>query len=1124
MTDRRPLDQHVRETALDPARSFIVQAPAGSGKTELLTQRFLRLLAVVQRPEEIVAITFTRKAAGEMRDRILGALRRGAEPTPPESAHARDGWALARAALARDAELGWGLQDNPRRLRIETIDALNAWLARQLPVSSRLGAAPVISEDPEPACRQAARDILLAAGGNDAHAAHAAALLQHLGGRFSQAEDLLVAMLKSRDHWLGRVIAPGRMDPAELRTTLDRALDHFVADELLRAEESLPQQWRADIARSMSVAAGHCPELEWLAAWDARRDFPAPAGAELARWQAMARVLLTGGGTWRKKLTRKEGFPPTARDAKAHMLDVLEHLAQRSDPAPLARVADLPDPAYDDRRWRILEHLLALLPVAAAALEVEFAARGESDYVGIARAALDALGEQDAPTDLALALDTRISHLLVDEFQDTSQGQVELLSRLTAGWTPGDGRSLFCVGDPMQSIYRFREADVGRFIRARRHGIGDVPLDSLQLGVNFRSQAGLVEWVSATFPGIFPAHDDMSLGAVRFAPSTPWNPPLDGPPVTCIAVPARNFQAEAEAVRDIIAELRKTGEGGRIAVLVRSRRHLAQVYPALRHAGIPCRAIEIEPLAESPAIRDLEALTRALCHRADRTAWLAVLRGPWCGLELRDLLALAGARDDDIWQRLLDPAVLQALPLEARRRVDKLVAALLPAMAARGRVPLARVIHGAWLALGGPATLDRDSELADAGAFFEFLDHAAEGGDLDDPLRLEERLADQYAAPETGAENAVELLTIHKAKGLEFDHVILPGLDRTTGGRDKQLLRWLEQTRESGPELVLAPLEALGEEPDKLHRALQSLDARRDRLELDRLLYVATTRPRRRLFLVAGIKPDEPEHGSEFAPRGDSLLARLWPATAAAFRASLAAATAPPEGQEARPPALLRRLPDEWRAPEPSPPVRWTAFEAQAPAAGATVEYDWSGRQARAVGIAVHRLLQVIAVEGAAKWSTQRLEAQRPLLQTLLLENGIGLSDLPGALAQALAALRSTLQDERGQWLLDPGHARARSELAVSGWIEGRVVTGIIDRSFVDAAGTLWIVDYKAGRHEGGELEAFLDRERERYRGQLQRYAQLLAPLHQGPVRLGLFFPQHAGWREWAADASGETG
>jgi len=1121
MTEQRPVDYAVRLQALDPGRSFIVQAPAGSGKTELLTQRFLRLLAVVDRPEEIVAITFTRKAAGEMRDRILGALRRGADATPPQSSHEHDGWMLARAALERDAEFGWGLQDNPRRLRIETIDALNAWLARQLPVSSRLGAAPVISDDPGPAYRQAARDILLATGGKEPHAEHAAALLRHLGGRFSQAEDLLVAMLKSRDHWLGRIIRPGRMDPEELRATLDRALQHFVVDELRRAGNILPEQGRAEIAAIIAAAAENCPGLDWLACWQGRKDFPAPAAAELARWQAMAQVLLTGSGTWRKTLTKNEGFPPPARASKARMIEILQGLAVASDPAALARVKELPVPAYDDQRWQILEHLLALLPVAAAALQVEFAARGESDYVGIARAALDALGEQDAPTDLALALDARISHLLVDEFQDTSQGQVELLMRLTAGWAPGDGRSLFCVGDPMQSIYRFREADVGRFIRAQQYGIGDLPLEPLQLRVNFRSQAGLIAWVSDTFPMIFPARDDMSLGAVRFSPSTAWKPALAGLPIHCVAVTARDFQAEAEAVRGIVEQLRESGDAGRIAVLVRSRRHLAQIYPTLRHAGIPCRAIEIEPLAESPAIRDLEALTRALCHRADRTAWLAVLRAPWCGVELRDLLQLAGEKQDDIWQRMLDPTVLSELSGAARKRVERLVAALGPALTGRGRVPLGRLVHGAWLALGGPATLQRDSELSDAQAFFEFLEHAGQGGDLDDPLRMEEQLADHYAAPETVAADAVELLTIHKAKGLEFDHVILPGLDRTTGGGEKKLLRWLEQTREGGPELILAPLEALGEEPDTLHRVLQALDVRRDRLELDRLLYVAATRPKHRLFLVAGIKPDDPDSAKEFTPRGDSLLGRLWPATAEAFRASLAAGAVPVARPEERPPALLRRLVDDWQVPVPPQPVAWTTREAPAPAPGAAIQYDWSGRQARAVGVAVHRLLQVIALEGPAAWPQHRLKAQQGLLRTLLVEAGIDLGGSDAALQQAMAALCRTLEDARGRWLLDPGHAAARSELAVSGWIEGRLVNGVIDRCFVDKAGALWIVDYKAGRHEGGELEAFLDRERERYRAQLERYARLMAPHHRGPIRLGLYFPQHAGWREWASDTGG---
>ena len=134
------VDAPQREAALDPRRSFIVQAPAGSGKTGLLIQRFLRLLAVVERPEEILAITFTRKAAAEMRRRVLEALAAAADPSPPANGNDRTTWELARAALERDRARDWQLARNAARLRILTIDALGTSRARQMPVLSRPGA------------------------------------------------------------------------------------------------------------------------------------------------------------------------------------------------------------------------------------------------------------------------------------------------------------------------------------------------------------------------------------------------------------------------------------------------------------------------------------------------------------------------------------------------------------------------------------------------------------------------------------------------------------------------------------------------------------------------------------------------------------------------------------------------------------------------------------------------------------------------------------------------------------------------------------------------------------------------------------------------------------------------
>src|SRR5262249_3363240 len=153
--------------------------------------------------------------------------------------------------------------------------------------------------------------------------------------------------------------------------------------------------------------------------------------------------------------------------------------------------------------------LLVVLPRAAARVQLVFARRGVMDFNEATLVALRALDTEGGASDLLLALDTRIEHLLVDEFQDTSFAQCELLERLTAGWAPGDGRTLFLVGDPMQSVYRFRDANVRLFLEARaRRRLGSVALEPLTLSSNFRSQRGLVDWVNRVFPWVFPGRDE----------------------------------------------------------------------------------------------------------------------------------------------------------------------------------------------------------------------------------------------------------------------------------------------------------------------------------------------------------------------------------------------------------------------------------------------------------------------------------------------------------------------------------------------------------------------------------------------------------------------------------------
>src|SRR5690242_6994418 len=173
-------DQGERDRALDVGRSFIVQAPAGSGKTALLIQRYLALLSRVERPEEIAAITFTVKAAAEMRNRVLDALREARHSPRPGTAQGARTWDLARAALKRNDALGWKLEESADRLKVQTIDALCASLTRQMPVLSRFGGQPEVIEDATALFTESARHLLAMIEEEGAASESVARLLRHL--------------------------------------------------------------------------------------------------------------------------------------------------------------------------------------------------------------------------------------------------------------------------------------------------------------------------------------------------------------------------------------------------------------------------------------------------------------------------------------------------------------------------------------------------------------------------------------------------------------------------------------------------------------------------------------------------------------------------------------------------------------------------------------------------------------------------------------------------------------------------------------------------------------------------------------------------------------------------------
>ncbi len=970
-------DQAQRDAALDAARSFIVQAPAGSGKTSLLVDRFLRLLGAVQQPEAIVAITFTRKAAAEMRKRVL-------EKVSPELAP---------------------------RLRIQTIDALCASLTSQMPVLARFGAQPAVAEDASALYREAAARTLAAIN------APVARLLAHLDNNVADATELLAGMLGRRDQWLRQT------GEAPARAELEAAL-------------------AAERNRLLGKARALYPQ----------------ATAELAM------EVLTQKGEWRKR-------PPAPPQLVA-----IPGLGEA-----LAALRLAPPVSYSDTQWEALEAILALLNPAVAQLRLVFAEQGEVDFTEIAHGALAALGTPDDPTDLLLSLDVRVQHLLVDEFQDTSNSQWELLERLTAGWEEGDGRTVFVVGDPMQSIYRFRDAQVGLFLHARRHGLPGVKLHPLTLATNFRSHAAIVDWVNRVFPAVLPAAEDESSGAVPYSPSSPFeSADLDGEP-TLDLFPDR--EAEARRVVELVRAAR-----GRTAVLVRNRSHLDAVVPALKGAGIRFRAVEIEQLGEKQVVQDLYALTRALTHLADRVAWLAILRAPWCGLDLNELSGYFENRSEStIWELMQD-----------RPRLARIVAVLKPALSDRLRGTLRDRVEGVWLALGGPACVADATDLEDAEIFFDELERLEVAGELEDFGALAESLGKLFALPDVEAgPDAVEIMTIHKAKGLEFATVIVPGLDRGPRSGRKPLFAWRAL---AGGRLLLAPIDESGGDQEPLYQYVRMLDREAEDIEAGRLFYVAATRAESRLHLLGCVSVDE--DGVLKLPPRRSLLGLAWEALGDRLRLPTAVA-AEPQQKESLSVNELRRLPADFRLPAAPQAVAW-----QAPDEGREEEappFDWAKETVRHAGSVVHAWLQRIAEDGLRGWDAQRVDTLREHFVRDLERRGVAPTELERAAGIVASALRNALADERGRWLLGP-HPVAHNEYRLC----SRQRSFRIDRYLEDADGTKWVVDYKTSEHAGGGIEAFLDEQRERYAAQLDGYAEAV-----GGASRGLYFPLHKGWRSW---------
>jgi ATP-dependent helicase/nuclease subunit A len=1077
LADAQPVsgDEFVRR-ASDPQASAVVEACAGSGKTWLLVGRIVRALLAGSSPGEILAITFTRRAAQEMRTRLMDDLkslaladdegivawlcRRGmaAEAAREAIAPARSLYervAMARVSISMETFHGWFWQ-----------------LVGRAPLGAGVPYAPALLENVD-RLRADAWLHFCALLLRPEHSAQRAAwerMLDDLGE--DSARRLLMQFLGRRAEWwcfaagdetaaVERALAPmrtvGEHDPcADVR-----------AEDFVEAVRTLSELWASRLGALKTARDAVERAQRWL---------ESPPGGAGADFRAACLLVLTKGGQ-----TPIQALQPEKVGKRLVAADEADRYAQ----AMGLVVGRLEEMKAERRIWQALRMNEAAF--ACGRLLVDAYQRLKSqqqalDFTDLEWHAHRLLADPDHAAYLQVRLDARYRHILVDEFQDTNPLQWQVLQSWLASYgerEPGgedDRPRVFVVGDPKQSIYRFRRAEPRVFDAARellRRDFGAVHLRTNVTRRNARRVLDVLDRVMTSNP-LYQPQSTLAQGEGAFvllppSPALPAPEQEDAVLRDVLATPRlerdtenryREGRALANEILDQVARLRvRDADGERAArfadvlLLVRRRTHLAQYERALRDAGVPYVSDRRGGLLATLEADDLTALLGFLTSPSADLMLAHALRSPVFGAADEDLIRLARAAGASWWQRLLalhPPAEVrqkgEAGPMdEPLARAARLLARWLDAARV---LPVHDLLDRIYFegdlrrryATAAPAAMHAQVQ-ANLDAFIE-LALAIDAGRYPSLPRFIDELAGlkRHApeeAPDEGpadAGDAVRVMTIHGAKGLEAEIVLLADTHaRERNDAEGVLVVWPPDA--PAPEHV--SLVARGEARRDEARAAWFADDDAQREQEDwNLMYVAATRARQ-VFVASGAE------GAQ-AINGDTWYTRL----AAAADLSIGAA----EAQPARPSAGLREVRDF--LPPPLPTGRRLVEEPDS--------------DAQRLGRGWHALLE-----------------QGRQADLAVVARTEGLDALQAARAAAAAARVRECQPQ-----FFSGGELPELELIDA---EGQMLR--VDR-LCEVDGALWVVDFKW---------RVTDAELPQYEAQVRRYGQVLQAIYEGkPLRLGL--------------------
>lgn len=792
----RPPDHATRISALDVEKSFIVQAPAGSGKTHLLVERYLSLIVSAEKVEQVVALTFTKKAADEMRQRVQGIIEKKDSP-----------WAK------KINQRNWTPSSIAADMRITTIDSFCNWIISTVRTPPRIHPQPHLVY--ERVVDTALNQVLSADDLSD--------LWEWTDGDYHRLRKTLVHLVQTRINWAYQFLL---IDKDQIGSLAQNNIDKmrlWLNNELNRATDFL-EQVTSLITKLEAFELGNLPDKDNIS------------------WHHIASWLLTKQGSIRAKPNKNQGFPTKSNTTAAchkaitsQWQTLSTYINEHQEFAALLKLQQhAPNKSITIKQKNVLSALRQVMAKILALLHAEFSKMQMADFDEILIQSMHLI-----QNDLTVQekLYSTIKHMLVDECQDTSPVQFELIKAITSLWD--SEQTLFMVGDPQQSIYQFRNADVRQFLKIQQEGFGDLHITPLYLKANFRSSENLVNHVNHLFENIFASKSIINLSMMPYHRSISTLPLSQGLSLEWFPDNSTN------KYEWLCEDIKKSDPSTDICILVRQRQAAKDIIKCLEFHRIPYDAPDIFPCHHHPDFSDVLALTHALNDPYDLKEWYAVLTQKMTGMTFADISTIALQGFNSMNTECLNKIKRLNLSI-AHTHIDKWIQLLIHL----DNNPDWQIGTKVWQTLSYMSWLKNmnDSVIQ---TIYNWCNKLNDIDKIEPFINKQtlEQIAHQNFITHQCAQPMVSLMTVHHAKGLEFDKIYLPLFDPSKLKKDTPNCLVGQFYNQDEEIQCLIPRESW-DEKDPHFEWLRHINQIQMEQEEKRLLYVALTRAKKTCVLI----------------------------------------------------------------------------------------------------------------------------------------------------------------------------------------------------------------------------------------------------------------------------------